>query len=31
MTWAGYIKPLAPKELIDEYKNLLKLAAEALK
>jgi predicted DNA-binding transcriptional regulator YafY len=31
ITWAGGIKPLAPKELIDEYKNLLKLAANALK
>ena len=31
MTWEGNIKPLAPKELIDEYRNQLKLAAEALK
>jgi predicted DNA-binding transcriptional regulator YafY len=31
MTWEGNIKPIAPKELVDEYKNQLKLAAEALK
>jgi predicted DNA-binding transcriptional regulator YafY len=31
MTWEGKIKPLAPKELVDEYKNQLKLAAGALK
>jgi len=31
MTWEGNIKPLAPKELIDEYKKQLKLAAGALK
>jgi predicted DNA-binding transcriptional regulator YafY len=31
MTWEGKIQPLAPKELIEEYKNQLKLAADALK
>jgi len=31
MTWEGNIKPLAPKELIDEYRKQLKLAAGALK
>jgi predicted DNA-binding transcriptional regulator YafY len=31
MTWEGKIQPLAPKELVAEYKNQLKLAAETLK
>ena len=31
MTWEGKIQPLAPRKLIEEYKNQLKLAAEALK
>ncbi|MDR2692636.1 MAG: WYL domain-containing protein [Chitinispirillales bacterium] len=31
ITWEGMIKPLAPKELVDEYKNQIKLAMSALK
>jgi len=31
MTWEGMIKPIAPKELVAEYKNQVKLAASALK
>jgi predicted DNA-binding transcriptional regulator YafY len=31
MTWEGKIRPLAPKELVAEYKNQLKLAAGALR
>ena len=31
MTWEGMIKPVAPKELVDEYEKQLKLAADALK
>jgi len=31
MTWEGNIRPVAPKELVAEYKNQLKLAALALK
>jgi len=30
MTWEGGIQPIAPKELVTEYENQLKLAAEAL-
>ena len=31
MTWEGQIRPLAPRELIDEYKNQIKLTTGALK
>jgi predicted DNA-binding transcriptional regulator YafY len=31
MTWEGQISPIAPKELVAEYKNQLKLATGALK
>jgi len=30
MTWEGQIQPLAPKELITEYKEQLRLASEAI-
>jgi predicted DNA-binding transcriptional regulator YafY len=31
MTWEGMIKPVAPKELVEEYERQLKLAAGALR
>jgi len=31
MTWEGNIQPIAPKELVAEYKSQLQLAAKALK
>jgi len=31
MTWEGAIKPIAPKELVEEYEKQLELAAGALK